>query len=183
MNTKNFPTATSKFLSLVLRHEPERIGLTLDSAGWVLVDDLLVKLSRAGKPVSRELLQQVIDTSDKQRFALSTDGLSIRANQGHSVEVDLALAPQVPPELLYHGTATRSLDSILKTGLSRGARHHVHLTERPATAVAVGQRYGAPVMLRIAALRMHQAGHVFFCTANQVWLSDTVPPEFIEVTP
>lgn len=178
MNSKNSLT-TSKFLSLVLRHEPQRIGLQLDAAGWSSVEALLSKLAQAGQPLSRETLLQIVATSDKQRFALSEDGLSIRANQGHSVDVALGLPPQVPPAELYHGTASRSLDSIRQTGLNRGSRHHVHLTERPDTAVSVGQRYGVPVILRIDARAMHDAGHVFFCTANRVWLCDAVPAEFI----
>lgn len=176
-------TSTSKFLSLVLRHEPQRIGLQLDTAGWTSVEDLLGKLAQAGHPLSRESLLHIVASSDKQRFALSEDGLSIRANQGHSVEVELGLPPQVPPAVLYHGTASRSLDSIRSTGLNRGSRHHVHLTERPDTAVAVGQRYGTPVILRIDSRAMHAAGHIFFCTTNRVWLCDAVPAEFITLEP
>ena len=183
MTTSNSLTSTSKFLSLVLRHEPQRIGLSLDAAGWVAIDELLAKAALAGKQISRDTLLHIVATCEKQRFALSEDGTRIRANQGHSVEVELGLPPQVPPDVLYHGTASRSLDSIRKDGLHRGARHHVHLTRQSATAVAVGQRYGAPAILRVDARRMHQAGHVFFCTANQVWLCDAVPPEFIDVLP
>jgi putative RNA 2'-phosphotransferase len=183
MTTSKPLTSTSKFLSLVLRHEPQRIGLSLDSAGWVTIDELLAKTALAGKHLSRDTLLHIVATCEKQRFALSQDGTRIRANQGHSVEVELGLQPKMPPDVLYHGTASRSLDSIRQGGLNRGARHHVHLTQKPTTAVAVGQRYGAPVILRINARHMHDAGHMFFCTANQVWLCDAVPPEFIEVLP
>jgi putative RNA 2'-phosphotransferase len=183
MTTSKPLTSTSKFLSLVLRHEPQRIGLSLDSAGWVTIDELLAKTALAGKHLSRDTLLHIVATCEKQRFALSEDGTRIRANQGHSVEVELGLPPQVPPDVLYHGTARRSLDAIRQGGLHRGARHHVHLTQQPTTAMTVGQRYGAPAILRVDARRMHQAGHVFFCTANQVWLCDAVPPEFIEVLP
>jgi putative RNA 2'-phosphotransferase len=175
--------STSKFLSLVLRHEPSRVGLVLDAAGWVDVDVLLAQCSAAGRPISHELLLEVVRSSDKQRFALSPDGTRIRAHQGHTVPVELGLPPREPPARLYHGTASRSLASILRTGLHRGERHHVHLTEKPATATAVGRRYGEPVLLRVAADRMYAAGHVFHCTGNQVWLCAVVPPEFLEVLP
>jgi putative RNA 2'-phosphotransferase len=176
-------TSISKFLSLVLRHEPQRIGLELDAAGWTEVDDLLAKCSLAGRPIDRDTLLQVVETSDKQRFALSADQSRIRANQGHSIDVALGLEPRDPPPVLYHGTARRSLESILRTGLNRGERHHVHLTEMLTTARAVGQRYGEPVLLQIDAARMHAQGHHFYCSDNQVWLCDAVPVRYIEVLP
>lgn len=171
---------TSKFLSLVLRHEPEKIGLQLDPQGWVPIDELL---SRAAPhlPLTQELLHEVVRTSDKQRFAISEDGTRIRANQGHSVPVELGLAPQVPPEQLYHGTATRFLDSIRKQGLLRGDRHHVHLSATE-TAVKVGARHGQPVVLIVNAGDMHRAGHVFFRSDNGVWLVEHVPPSFLAAT-
>lgn len=191
MNNKNKPnkparadaalTATSKFLSLVLRHEPGKIGLVLDSAGWTSVDDLLARCATAGRPLTRETLQRVVDTSDKQRFALSEDGMRIRANQGHSVEVDLALAPLVPPAVLLHGTAQRFLDAILAQGLTRQARHHVHLSADPATARAVGRRHGREVVLRVDAARMHADGHRFFRSANGVWLTEAVAPQYLDI--
>lgn len=183
MTSKSELTSISKFISLVLRHEPERIGLTLDPAGWVSVDDLLAKAAAAGRAFSRDFLHEIVATSDKQRFALSEDGLRIRANQGHSIEIELGLPAVAPPDVLYHGTATRFTDSILRSGLDRQARHHVHLTRSLDTAIAVGQRYGVPLVLRIDARRMAQLGHEFRCSANGVWLVDQVPPEFLEVLP
>lgn len=181
MTQKSELTTISKFMSLVLRHQPEKIGLELDAAGWTHIDDLLRLAAEAGRTISRDQLNEVVATSDKQRFALSDDGLRIRANQGHSVEVDLGLTPLAPPDVLYHGTASRFLDSVLATGLERRSRHHVHLTAQADTAIAVGRRYGAPILLRVAAGAMAGRGHVFRCSANGVWLVEAVPAEFIEV--
>jgi len=172
---------TSKFLSLVLRHEPGKIGLQLDPQGWVSIDELLAKAARH-LPLTNELLHEVVRTSDKQRFAISEDGTRIRANQGHSVPVELGLAPQVPPGQLYHGTATRFVDSIRKQGLLRGDRHHVHLSATTETAVKVGARHGQPIVLIVNAGDMHRAGHVFFQSDNGVWLVEHVPPSFLAAT-
>lgn len=180
MNTKSELTSISKFLSLVLRHEPELIGLELDDAGWTSVEALLRKAAAKGKPISHELLAEIVATSDKQRFAFSTDGQLIRANQGHSVEVDLGLPVVMPPDFLFHGTAERFSQSILRAGLERRARHHVHLTQDRQIAGAVGRRHGAPVVLRVDARRMAEQGYEFRCSANGVWLVDSVPPEFIQ---
>lgn len=174
-------TSISKFMSLVLRHQPDLVGLSLDGAGWTSVDDLLARAAAHGRAITRDQLNEVVATSDKRRFALSDDGLRIRANQGHSVDVDLGLAPVRPPEFLFHGTASRFVDSVMATGLERRSRHHVHLTEDIAIGEAVGRRYGKPVILRIAAGRMAEAGHVFFRSANDVWLVEAVPSQFIEV--
>jgi len=171
---------TSKFLSLILRHEPERVGLTLGEAGWVGVDELLQAVNRHGLALTLDQLQHVVATSDKQRFALSEDGQRIRANQGHSVEVDLQYAPQTPPEILYHGTATRFLDGIRKNGLQRMQRHDVHLSAETKVTFQVGGRHGKPVLLTIRAGDMHRAGFVFRCSANGVWLVDHVPSQFID---
>lgn len=183
MKTDPKLTSISKFLSLVLRHEPQRIGLTLDAAGWADVDELLQRCADGGRPIDRALLERIVETSDKQRLAFNPERTRIRANQGHSIDVDLGLAPRVPPAVLFHGTARRFLDSILHSGLSRRERHHVHLTESRSSAVAVGQRHGQPVVLRIDAQRMHAEGHVFHCSDNQVWLCLNVPPLYIEVMP
>lgn len=169
----------SKFLSFVLRHQPQAIGITLDSQGWVAVDELLSAAARHGKSISRAQLEEVVATNDKRRFALSNDGVRIRANQGHSVEVDLALTPLAPPELLYHGTVERFLESIRVQGLLRGERHHVHLSPDRETAQRVGQRRGRPVVLVVEAGRMHRDGHVFRRSENGVWLADAVPPEYL----
>ncbi len=171
---------TSKFMSLVLRHQPEKIGIHLDEAGWVDVNELLEAMARHGKRISRETLAYVVRTNDKQRFSLSEDGRRIRANQGHSVGVDLGYIPAEPPEILLHGTPTRFLDAIRREGLKRMNRHHVHLHVDEATSIAVGTRRGKPVLLKVRALEMARQGHEFFVTPNDVWLTDHVPEEFIE---
>jgi putative RNA 2'-phosphotransferase len=171
---------TSKFLSLVLRHEPERVGLKLDGAGWVSVNELLEAVNRHGVSLSIEELKDVVATNDKKRFAFSDDGLKIRASQGHSVDVELQYPPEVPPEFLYHGTPEKFVESIRATGLNKGERHDVHLSPDAVTATKVGQRRGKPVVLKIRAGEMHRAGHVFRRSANNVWLVDSVPAEFIE---
>lgn len=183
MTTNTELTTISKFMSLVLRHQPGKIDLALDGAGWADVADLLARAATAGRVITRDQLNEVVATSDKRRFALSDDGLRIRANQGHSIDVDLGLAPIAPPEFLFHGTASRFVESVLRTGLERRSRHHVHLTEDMAIGEAVGRRYGVPVILRIAAATMAAQGHVFFRSANDVWLVEAVPAAFIEVAP
>lgn len=171
----------SKFLSLVLRHKPQSIGLVLDAAGWASIEELLSRAAAAGRRISRDALAEVVVSSDKQRFALSADGLRIRANQGHSIDVALGLDAATPPDTLFHGTASRFLVAILSAGLDKRQRHHVHLTHDPATARAVGQRYGVPVVLGVDAARLHTDGHVFYRSANGVWLVDHVPPAYLKV--
>jgi putative RNA 2'-phosphotransferase len=178
--TKDRTIQVSKFLSLVLRHQPEKIGITLDPAGWVDVNELLSALARHGSPVSPEELQQVVATSDKKRFAFSEDGQQIRASQGHSVEVELGYQPAIPPAVLFHGTVERFLPSIQKIGLIKGQRHHVHLSRDQETATKVGQRRGKPVILTINSAAMAAEGIVFYLSANCVWLTDAVPARFIE---
>jgi putative RNA 2'-phosphotransferase len=179
MNDKEM-IRTSKFLSLILRHEPERVGLKLGEAGWIGVDELLRAVNQHGVSLTLDQLKHIVTTSDKKRFAFSNDDLRIRASQGHSVEVDLQYEPQIPPELLYHGTATQFLDSIRKDGLSRMERHDVHLSAETRVTLQVGGRHGKPVLLIIRVGEMHKAGHVFRRSANGVWLVNHVPPEFIE---
>lgn len=170
----------SKFLSYVLRHRPDEIGLALDTNGWAAIDDLIARAeSSASVTLTPELLQEVVRTNDKQRFAISDDGTRIRASQGHSVEVDLALAPTQPPEVLFHGTATRFLDAIRRDGLKPMNRQHVHLSADDATATTVGQRHGKPVVLRVRAGDMWRGGRAFFISANGVWLTDRVEPTFL----
>ena len=172
--------SVSKFLSLVLRHQPERIGLQLDDQGWADVDQLLALAAQAGRAFDRALLEEVVRANDKQRFTFDDSGQRIRANQGHSVQVDLQLAPQTPPALLYHGTVDRFLESIRAQGVLRGSRQHVHLSPDTNTAVQVGARRGKPVILAIQAESMHSAGHTFYRSQNGVWLTDHVPPQFID---
>ncbi|MBJ6763728.1 RNA 2'-phosphotransferase [Myxococcaceae bacterium JPH2] len=172
-------TALSKFLSLILRHQPERVGLRLDAQGWVEIDVLVAKCRAHGSPLTRESVEQLVASSEKRRFAISEDGRRIRANQGHSVPIDLSYPAAVPPAVLYHGTPEANVERIRKQGLLKMQRHHVHLSSDRETARVVGVRRGSAVILRIHALVMHEAGHVFFLSANGVWLVDHVPPEFI----
>ena len=176
---KDRATSISKFLSLVLRHNPAAAGVTLDAEGWVLVDDLLAGAARNGREFTRAELEEVVQTSEKQRFAISSNGQRIRANQGHSVSVDLGLTPKTPPEVLYHGTVERFVSSIMEKGLNKRSRQHVHLSLDIATATRVGGRRGEPVILKIAAASMHSDGFNFYCSANGVWLTDRVPPQYI----
>ena len=173
----------SKFLSLVLRHQPETIGLALDINGWADITELLTKLAAHGQPLTREQLDALVADNDKQRFTFDKTGTRIRANQGHSLEVDLALAPVEPPEVLYHGTATRFLDSIRREGLKPGTRQSVHLSHGPETARKVGARHGTAAVLAVRALEMHHAGFAFTISVNGVWLVAAVPPEYIAFPP
>lgn len=171
--------AASKFMSLVLRHRPDLIGLELDAAGWADIATL-IRLSESHHPLERALIEAVVAGSDKQRFAISEDGLRIRANQGHSIAVELQLETIAPPERLYHGTASRFVDAIRREGLTRRSRHHVHLSADIDTAMRVGARHGAPVVLVVRAADMAAAGHAFHRSANGVWLTDAVPAAFID---
>jgi putative RNA 2'-phosphotransferase len=175
------PVATSKLVSLILRHRPQDFGVVLDAEGWVAVGELLAALAAHGHPLSRHELETLVAASDKQRFALSPDGARIRANQGHSVEVQLEHPRREPPELLFHGTVDRFLPSIRASGLVRGQRHHVHLSASRELAAIVGGRRGAPVVLEVLAGPMHAAGHVFLLSPNGVWLTERVPPEWIRI--
>ena len=177
--TRNLVKA-SKFMSFVLRHKPEQIGLTLDANGWAKVGDLIDKASAHGVTLTRELIADIVATSDKQRFALDAAGRRIRANQGHSVDIDLALAPCEPPAVLFHGTAEANVAAIRAEGLKPGRRRHVHLSADAATAMAVGRRHGRALVLSVAAGRMWSAGFAFFRAENGVWLTTAVPPEFID---
>jgi putative RNA 2'-phosphotransferase len=173
-------TEISKFLSFVLRHQPEAIGLSLDREGWVDIVSLLASATAAGKHFDHATLQAVVESSDKKRFSISEDGLRIRAAQGHSTKtVSLDHVERVPPETLFHGTATRFLASIRAEGLLPGSRHHAHLSADAVTATAVGQRHGKPVVLKIDALRMHGQGFKFFVSDNAVWLTERVPASFL----
>lgn len=169
----------SKFISLVLRHRPWLIELTPDRAGWVPVEGLLAGVSEKAHPIDRATLDFIVGNDRKGRYSYSADGALIRANQGHSIEVDLGYAAVEPPEVLFHGTATRLLDAIRAEGLRRMSRHHVHLSADEATARAVGGRHGKPVVLVVQARRMHAEGRLFQVSENGVWLVDAVPPAFL----
>jgi putative RNA 2'-phosphotransferase len=180
MNEKE-TTRISKFLSLVLRHQPQLIGITLNEQGWVSVDELLQQAKKHGQLITPETLNHVVDTNAKKRFAFSANKQQIRASQGHSVEVELSYEPQVPPEVLYHGTGSQSVESILKTGLERRNRQHVHLSADTDTAIKVGSRHGKPVVLSVLAGEMNKNGFVFYLSANGVWLTDEVPAVFLRL--
>jgi len=173
----------SKLLSFVLRHDPGSFGLTLERDGWVEVDGLLRALAAHGRPLARAELERIVRESDKQRFALSADGERIRANQGHSVDVELGYEAAPPPPLLFHGTVERFLEAIRSEGLKRGERHHVHLSATPELALSVGARRGRPILLEIDAAGMAHTGHEFFCTPNGVWLTSHVPANFLRLRP
>lgn len=169
----------SRYLSLILRHAPERAGLTLDAQGWVGVPELIRACKNHGHQISREILDEVVATNSKKRFAFNEDGTKIRASQGHSIDVDLGLAPVEPPEFLFHGTAMSSKDSILGQGLEKRTRQHVHLSADEETARNVGSRHGKPLVFTVSSAKMHAAGLQFFRSANGVWLTDHVPPEYL----
>ena len=170
-------THLSKFLSLVLRHEPEAASIELDANGWAAVDALLAGCAKHGVSLTRDDLVELVRTSDKQRFALEGD--RIRANQGHSVEIDLGLPASIPPTILFHGTVARSLDAIRRDGLRPRGRTHVHLSPDRETARKVGQRRGRPVILEIDAAGMVAEDFTFRRSANGVWLTDWVPARFL----
>jgi len=169
----------SKRIAYALRHRPDSIGITLAPDGWVPVDDLLTGLARTGIPLSRTDLEDVVENNDKRRFVI--DGDRIRAQQGHSVDVDLGLIPIAPPSALYHGTARQNLDSIFIDGLVRAGRHHVHLSGDVQTAVKVGARHGAPVVLCVDTASMRAEGLHFYRSENGVWLTDHVPARHLTV--
>ncbi|MBT3337103.1 MAG: RNA 2'-phosphotransferase [Anaerolineae bacterium] len=172
--TRHSLTKLSKFLSLVLRHRPEKIGLSLDTQGWANVDALLTAINKTGTEFTRETLEIIVTKDSKQRYSFSPDGKFIRANQGHSIDIDLGLEAIAPPEFLYHGTAERFLPGIRQNGLQRKGRQHVHLSSDEQRAFTIGQRHGKPVVLVVLALKMHIAGHKFYLSENGVWLTREV---------
>jgi len=170
----------SKFLSYILRHQPEAIGLSLDAEGWASIDRLIYCAKKENKSLNRTIIQEVVDSSDKKRFSISEDGLRIRAVQGHSTpQVDINYQEKIPPDFLYHGTATRFLTSISEQGLIAKSRQYVHLSADEVTAIQVGQRHGKPVALKIKALNMYEQGFKFYQADNGVWLTESVPRQFI----
>ncbi|MFK8008324.1 MAG: RNA 2'-phosphotransferase [Saprospiraceae bacterium] len=174
----NKTTKHSKFLSLVLRHKPETIGIKLDEQGWVDIDILIQKVNDFGKKMTKEELYFTVENNSKKRFAIDESNNKIRANQGHSIDVNLGFEPIQPPEVLFHGTARRFLKSIYENGLEKRNRHHVHLSADKITAVSVGQRHGKPIILEVKALDMHKDGFQFFLSENGVWLTDKVPTKY-----
>jgi putative RNA 2'-phosphotransferase len=178
MNEKQIKT-TSKFLSLILRHSPQTIGLQLDDQGWADVNELLAKAAKQHQYISKTLLDEVVATNDKKRFIFNDDRTKIRASQGHSISVDLDLEKVEPPEYLYHGTVSKFIDAIKVEGLKKMNRQHVHLSMDKETASKVGGRRGTPVILTIHSGQMHQKGFTFYLSENKVWLTYHVPERFI----
>lgn len=170
----------SKFMSLVLRHKPETIGLQLNENGWANVEEMIDKMNATGADVDIELIHTIVETNDKKRFAFNEDKTMIRASQGHSVEVELNLTEQQPPEFLYHGTIQESADIIQLEGLKKMTRQHVHLSQDKETAIKVGSRRGKPVILVVNAAAMHADGYRFYLSENEVWLTDEVPVQYIQ---
>lgn len=170
---------TSKFLSLVLRHSPDTIGITLDENGWTDVPTLIEQANKNGVHLDLPILEFVVDTNTKKRFAFNADKSKIRANQGHSVEVELGYQAKEPPAILYHGTGKKSVDSILQNGLDKRQRHHVHLSSDLETATAVGKRHGEVFIFEVLAQEMFLQQHDFYLSDNGVWLTEHVPTQFL----
>lgn len=169
-------TKKSRYLSMLLRHKPEKANLTMNSKGWVMVNQLL-----ANTDIDMPLLKEVVATNNKKRFEFNDDNTMIRASQGHSLKVDLGYPAKEPPEYLYHGTATKFLDAIHKDGLKPMSRHHVHLSTDKETAKNVGSRHGKAVILLVKSQEMFNSGKIFFISTNGVWLTESVAPEFLTV--
>jgi putative RNA 2'-phosphotransferase len=170
----------SKFMSFVLRHKPELIGIALDNEGWVNLDDFIHKINKHKNfHLTKETIHIIVKNDEKQRYSLSYDGSMIRANQGHSVHVDLKLQPEMPPVLLYHGTVENKIKSIEKEGLLPMSRNFVHLSSDIQTAENVGKRRGLPIILTIQAQKMHNEGYNFYLSENKIWLTKKVPVEYI----
>lgn len=169
----------SKYLSMCLRHQPQRLGLVLEPGGWVAVEALLAACAREGMPITREELDEVVVRNNKQRFGFDETGERIRAKQGHSVAVELQLDAAVPPDVLYHGTGRKAVESILREGVRKMRRHHVHLAPDIATAILVGKRHGPPMVFAVDAAAMQAGGYIFYRSDNGVWLVDSVPSRYL----
>lgn len=170
----------SKFLSLVLRHQPETIGIELNKNGWTAIDELIEKTNLHGIRLDRETLNHIVATNPKKRFAFNDTLDKIRASQGHSIEIELGYTNQKPPEILFHGTGEKSVQSILDTGLERQSRQHVHLSSDMETALKVGQRHGKPFIFKVLAGQMYNDGFEFVISDNGVWLTDNVPTKYLK---
>jgi len=171
----------SKFISYVLRHHPEELGIELDENGWAPVDRLIQKMNERAFDISPALLEEIVANNDKKRFAFNEDKTMIRASQGHSISIALNLAPANPPSILYHGTGEKNVTSILQTGLDKRERQHVHLSANLETAIAVGSRHGRPRVFEIPAHKMQQQGYLFYRSDNGVWLTEAVPAAFLQL--
>ena len=169
---------TSKFIALILRHKPEAIGITLDEHGWANVDELIKGIAKR-QPFDMAMLEEIVATDEKQRYSFNEDKTLIRANQGHSIPVDVELEEKEPPSILYHGTAVKYKASIEEKGLIPKSRLYVHLSADEKTALKVGQRHGKPIIYTINAAQMHKDGYKFYLSKNAIWLTEAVPPEYL----
>ena len=171
-----------RFISLVLRHDPSAADITLDEHGWAVVDELIAGMNQRGHNIDPTVLRRIVAENDKARYSFSEDGLRIRANQGHSIDVDVELVATVPPPELFHGTAERLLGAIKREGLTSQQRQYVHLSADVDTAVTVGRRHGTPIVLRVDSAKMSEEGHTFWLSRNNVWLTETVPWRYLTLT-
>ncbi|HMF72049.1 MAG TPA: RNA 2'-phosphotransferase [Flavitalea sp.] len=179
MTTEKEYKNLSKFLSFVLRHKPGTIGIELNENGWTDVDTLIEKCIEFGVFIDRDILNHIVSTNNKKRFSFNDSLNLIRANQGHSVGINLAYTSSNPPPILYHGTCVKFIDSILSSGLEKKDRHHVHLSSDLETAISVGSRHGKPFVFEILAEEMFENGFEFYLSDNQVWLTDHVPIRYL----
>lgn len=171
----------SRFISLVLRHKPEVISLNIDKHGWASVDELIEKVSKWYPQMNKELLDYIVENNNKKRFSYNEDQSQIRANQGHSINVDVDLEERIPPDVLYHGTAFQNIDSIMEKGIVKGNRLYVHLSQDEKTAINVGKRHGLPIVLIINTKEMVEDGIVFYYSVNGIWLTEYISPKYIQV--
>lgn len=170
-----------KFISLILRHKPEVINLSLDLNGWANVDELLDGINKSGKSINMEKLEKIVEHNNKKRYIFNDDKTKIRANQGHSIKVDVELKQKIPPQFLYHGTAVKNLVGIKKYGIQKQNRLHVHLSSDVDTAYKVGSRHGKPCILKVNSAQMHNDGYIFYLSNNNVWLCEMVNEKYFEI--
>ncbi|PDZ55727.1 RNA--NAD 2'-phosphotransferase [Bacillus cereus] len=171
----------SVFISLILRHKPDAINIKLDEFGYANVGELIDGVNKSGRHIDFDILQQIVQQDKKDRYSFNEDKTLIRANQGHSIDVAVSLTEVIPPQYLYHGTATRFAESIMMHGINKMSRLHVHLSDNKETALQVGKRHGMPVFLTIDALKMYKDGYKFYLSKNNVFLTEFVPSEYIKV--
>lgn len=173
-------TKISKYISLILRHKPEVIGIELDRNGWCDIDALIEGINKSGELITRDILESIVINDDKQRYSIDNEKNRIRANQGYSISVDIELELRVPPTVLYHGTVGKFISSIKEQGLVKGQRQYVHLSQYSKTAVTVGKRRGIPIILEIDSKRIHEDDYKFYISSNNVWLCDHIPRAYIQ---
>lgn len=170
-----------RFISLILRHQPEAIGISLDENGWANTDELIAGINEKGESITKEDLDRIVRENNKKRYIFNEDKTKIRANQGHSIEVDIGLEPVIPPAFLYHGTGEKSVSNIMAVGIEKRSRQYVHLSSDLDTAVRVGARHGSPVVFTVKAGEMYEKGWIFYRSENGVWLCEYIPKEFVEM--